>query len=161
MIIRTGLGFDAHRFSPARPLFLAGLHFPDEPAGLEGHSDADVACHALGDALLSAAGLGDLGTIFGTADPAWQGASGISLLSEVVARVKAAGYQIANAAVQIIGNRPKLAPRRQEAEAALSAVVGAPVSVAATSSDGLGFTGRGEGIAAIASALLTGPGLNP
>ena len=151
---RVGTGVDVHRLVDGVPLHLAGLHWPDEPQGLEGHSDADVAAHAACDALLSAAGLGDLGSNFGTSEPEWAGASGATLLAETARRVRAAGFEIGNVAVQVIGNRPKLGPRRAEAEAALSAAAGAPVSVSATTTDGLGLTGRGEGIAAIATALV-------
>ncbi|MGC4174438.1 2-C-methyl-D-erythritol 2,4-cyclodiphosphate synthase [Demequina sp.] len=153
MTYRTGIGTDVHAFGDSQGLALAGLHWPDEPA-LAGHSDGDVAAHAACDALLSAAGLGDLGHVFGVDRPDVAGASGVSLLAEAARMVRADGWQIANISIQVIGNRPKLAPRRGEAEAALGAAVGAAVSIAGTTTDGLGLTGRGEGIAAIASALV-------
>ncbi len=157
---RTGLGVDVHAYAPEgsdRELWLGGLRWPGERP-LAGHSDADVAAHAAADALFSAAGIGDLGTHFGTSEPEWAGAAGTMLLAEAARRVREAGFEIGNVAVQVIGNRPKVGPRRAEAEAALSAAAGAPVSLSATTTDGLGLTGRGEGVAAIATALVVAVG---
>ena len=149
----VGIGVDVHQFEAGRDLHLAGLFWPGEP-GLGGHSDGDVAAHACCDALFSAAGVGDLGMHFGISDPQWRGTAGTVLLAETAARVRSAGFEIGNIAVQIIGNRPPISTRRAEAIGVLTAAAGARVSIAGTTTDGLGLTGRGEGIAAIATALI-------
>ena len=155
LVPRVATGVDVHAFADddATPLWLAGLHWPGE-RGLTGHSDGDAASHAICDALLAAAGLGDIGGIFGTADPRLAGAHGDVFLRETMRLITEAGFRVGNVAVQLVGNRPKLSPRRVEAEALLGQILGAPVSVTATTSDALGFLGRGEGVAAIATATI-------
>ncbi len=151
--VRIGTGIDVHAFDESRPLWLGGLYWPAE-AGLAGHSDGDAVCHAICDALLSAAGLGDIGARFGTADSRFVEAHGDVFIRETLELVHGAGFTVGNVVVQVVSNKPKVAPRRVELEAKLTALVGAPVSVSATTTDGLGFTGRGEGVMATATALL-------
>ena len=154
---RVGIGIDAHALVEGVTLVLGGVPFPDEPAGLAGHSDGDVIAHALIDAVLGAAGLGDIGTLFPSGDPQWQGASSLDLLRRAYAEVTAAGYELVNADCVLVGERPRLLPVRDEMRRRLATALDVDpdrVTVRATTTDGLGFTGRGEGLAAQAVALL-------
>ncbi|MFT4245173.1 MAG: 2-C-methyl-D-erythritol 2,4-cyclodiphosphate synthase [Micrococcaceae bacterium] len=151
----VGLGVDVHAFAQEdenSELWVAGLHW--EGNGLDGHSDGDPIAHAIADALLNAARLGDLGSNFGVAEPEWAGAPGVKILSETARRVREAGYEIGNVSAQLIGNKPKFSPQRKAAEEVLTKAIGARVTISATTTDGLGFTGKGEGLAGLATALI-------
>jgi 2-C-methyl-D-erythritol 2,4-cyclodiphosphate synthase len=151
--LRVGIGVDAHAFEDGTPLVLGGVRF-ESPRGLAGHSDGDVVTHALIDAVLGAAGLGDIGSLFPSDFSTPEGISSLDLLGDALARVREAGYSVVNADCVLIGEEPRIAPRRNELDEVLSSRLGAPVSVRATTTDRLGFTGRGEGLAAQAVALL-------
>jgi 2-C-methyl-D-erythritol 2,4-cyclodiphosphate synthase len=153
MRLSVGVGTDVHAFGDTPPAWVAGLEWPDVPA-LAGHSDGDVVAHACADALLNAAGLGDLGGLIGTDRPQWRGASGVTILREAAAHLRGHGWEPVSVGVQLVGNRPRLGPRRAQAQEVLSEAAGCPVNVSATTTDGLGLTGRGEGLAAIATALV-------
>lgn len=161
LLPRTGIGTDIHAWAPegdSRTLWLGCVEWPGE-RGIEGHSDGDVAAHAACNALLSAAGLGDLGTVFGTDRPEMAGATGAQMLGHVAQLLREAGYEIGNVAVQVVARRPRLGPRRAEMAAAMSAALGgAPVSVSAATTDGLGFVGRDEGLVGLATALVARAG---
>jgi 2-C-methyl-D-erythritol 2,4-cyclodiphosphate synthase len=153
---RVGTGFDAHALEDGVPLVLGGVRV-DHPRGLAGHSDGDVLAHALTDAVLGAAGLEDIGSLFPSGDPALEGADSLALLSEAWRRVQEAGWELANADVVLIGEQPRLAPHRDAMRARLAGALGVDadrVAVRATTTDALGFIGRGEGLAAQAVALL-------
>jgi 2-C-methyl-D-erythritol 2,4-cyclodiphosphate synthase len=153
MSFRVGIGVDAHAFAEGVPLVLGGARF-DSPRGLAGHSDGDVITHALIDAVLGAAGLGDIGSLFPSDGSTPEGVSSLDLLRNALVQVGDAGYSVVNADCVLIGEEPRIAPRRSELEQTLTELVGAPVSVRATTTDRLGFTGRGEGLAAQAVAMV-------
>jgi 2-C-methyl-D-erythritol 2,4-cyclodiphosphate synthase len=158
MTVRVGQGFDVHAFTdaPDRVLVLGGVVFDGEPP-LAGHSDADVVAHACADALLGAAGLGDIGQHFPDTDPRWAGADSIGLLAEVAGRVREAGWEPGNVDCAVVCERPRLAPRREAMQERLTAAVGAPVTVKGNRAEGLGALGRAEGIACFAVAVVTAP----
>ena len=153
---RTGVGVDAHKFAATGPCALAGLEWPDTNR-LEGHSDGDAAVHALCDAVLAAAGLGDVGQVFGIDKPEWKGASGLQMIAHLRSLISEKSIHINNVSIQIVGNAPKISKRRDEAQQVLSEALGAPVTIGATTTDAMGFTGRGEGVFVIANALVQLP----